>query len=50
MSGVRSLYTRGRFFDSLGLDPRIDNVVSTRIEHRHKVLRGKLAMGVGVFI
>jgi hypothetical protein len=35
MSGVRSPYARGDWYDGLRLDPKIDNVISEWDEKRH---------------
>lgn len=46
MSGVRSGYTKGSFYDTARFVPEVDNIVSIRDEEKHKVLRAKLAPAV----
>ncbi|KAK4228904.1 cytochrome P450 [Podospora fimiseda] len=42
MSSVRSMYTKGRFYESGRVIPGFDNVVSERNEGRHRELRTKM--------
>jgi hypothetical protein len=46
MSAVRSQYTKGLFYETGRIIPHENNVVSTREEHAHKVLRTKIANAV----
>ncbi|KAK3319788.1 cytochrome P450 [Cercophora scortea] len=43
MSSVRSLYTKGTFYESGRIIPGHDNIVSLRDEVMHKALRSKMA-------
>lgn len=43
---VGSRYTRGPWFDSLRLDPRVTNVVSERESKKHQQLRNILGVDV----
>jgi hypothetical protein len=47
MSAVRSLYTKGEFYETGRIIPGYDNVVSQRDEVKHKALRAKMAGAVG---
>ncbi|KAF6805041.1 cytochrome p450 [Colletotrichum sojae] len=42
MSGIRSAYTKGDFYDSGRITPGVDNVVSMRDEDEHKAMRAKM--------
>lgn len=42
MSSVRSLYTKGSFYESGRITPGVDNVVSIRDEDKHKDMRAKM--------
>ncbi|KAI9899078.1 hypothetical protein N3K66_005539 [Trichothecium roseum] len=42
MSSVRSMYTKGDFYDSGRIIPGVDNVVSMRDEDEHKAMRGRM--------
>jgi len=46
MSAVRSLYTRGEWYDGARLEPEHDSMFSERNEERHNMLRSKAAMAV----
>jgi hypothetical protein len=46
MSAVRSTYTKGDFYSSGRIIPKVDNVVSERDEVKHKAMRAKMAPGV----
>jgi hypothetical protein len=46
MSSPRSAYTRGTWYDSMSLDPKIGNVLACRDEKLHNQLRSKLIRGV----
>ncbi|TVY82905.1 Pisatin demethylase [Lachnellula suecica] len=45
ITGARSLYQRGPFYDSLKLSPDRDNLLSTRDNDLHRSLKVKLAPG-----
>ncbi|KAI6769571.1 hypothetical protein HG530_004200 [Fusarium avenaceum] len=45
MSAVRSTYTKGDFYSSGRIIPKVDNVVSERDEVKHKAMRAKMAPG-----
>ncbi|CAG9989777.1 unnamed protein product [Clonostachys byssicola] len=45
ISGVRSRYQKGRFYDSGKVTPGVDTVVSMRDEEKHKAMRAKMWAG-----
>lgn len=47
VSGIRSQYTRGPFYEVMRAQPNKDHVSSTRDEQRHKELKSKMGPGVG---
>lgn len=49
MSGVRSHYTKGKFYSSGQITPGVDNVVSTRDEEKHKAMRARMWAGVSFY-
>jgi hypothetical protein len=46
MLAVRSLYTRGLWYDAIRFDPARDNLLSMRDEDAYTSLRSKMAAGV----
>lgn len=46
LTGVRSPYTKGSFYNSVRIPPVADNSFSTTVPAEHKAIRGKLAGGV----
>lgn len=48
MSAVRSLYTKGSFYESGRITPGVDNVVSMRDEEKHKEMRARMWTAVRV--
>lgn len=48
ISGVRSRYQKGRFYDSGKVTPGVDTVVSMRDEKKHKAMRAKMWAGVSL--
>lgn len=48
MSSVRSMYTKGDFYDSGRIIPGVDNVVSMRDENEHKAMRGRMWAAVRI--
>lgn len=46
MMAVRSLYTRGDWYDAMRFDPERDNLLSMRDDELHRKLRNKMAAGV----
>ncbi|KAI0517101.1 cytochrome P450 [Xylaria bambusicola] len=47
MSAVRSLYTKGVFYETGRITPEDDNVVSLRNEEAHRALRAKMGTAYG---
>lgn len=46
MLNVRTSYKRSNWYDGMRLDPKKDNVLSTRNDEIHNKLRTKMAAGV----
>ncbi|TAQ91397.1 hypothetical protein B7494_g353 [Chlorociboria aeruginascens] len=45
MMAVRSLYTRGPWYNAVRFDPDRDNILSMRNDNAHTILRSKMAAG-----
>lgn len=45
MWAVRSKYKKGDFYDAVRFDPSRDNIISTRDDEKHNILRAKMAAG-----
>lgn len=48
INAVRSLWTKGEWYDGMRLEPEHDSLFSIRDEERHSMLRSKAAMAVSL--